>query len=235
MTWPGLGPSGLFWTLNTDGSIGRVDWEEARGDVSGVIDNLIVIALQGSPVSPNPPFVGSVLEWDGSAWNPAISSGIGTHDLLSAIHPDTITNSPIAGDIITGSGISASWVRFPVGQSGQRLSVSNLLELEWIEPNVIVPDIITSGTVINLTDNSKRIIVNKTIGSPTIINLPMSPILGQEVIVKDGKGDAGIPLMNEISIIPQSGVTIDSLSNIIIGQNYGAFTFYWNGTEWNIL
>ncbi len=235
MTWAGFGPSGLFWTINTDGSIGRVDWEEARGDVSGVIDNLVVIALQGSPVSPETPLIGNVLQWDGSSWSPTVSSGVGAHDLLSLVHPDTIPDSPIAGDIITGSGAPASWIRFPIGQSGQRLTTSNSLTLEWAEPNVIEPLIVTSGTVVNLDSSSRKILIIKTVGSDTDVNLPASPIFGQEIMIKDGKGDSGPPLNNEIDIIPQSGVTIDSLSKIIIGQNYGAFTILWNGTEWNIV
>jgi hypothetical protein len=233
-----MGPSGLFWTLNTDGSIGRVDWEEARGDVSGVIDNLVVIALRGFPLASDTPVIGNILEYDGSQWKPTSIvdvSGVGPHSLLSSIHPDTEPDIVEVGDIITGSGAPAIWTRFSIGQSGQILTTSDALSLKWSEPNVFEPLIVTSGTSVNLNNSNRRILIKKTISSITQVNLSSSPLLGQEIIIKDANGDAGGPNYSSISIIPQSGITIDGLNQIIIGQNYGAYTLFWNGTEWNIL
>jgi hypothetical protein len=232
MTWAGLGPSGTFWTLNTNGGIGRVDWEEARGDVSGVIDNLIVIAIQGTSVASSAPIVGNVLTFDGSAWGPAAPSvASGVHNLLSLTHADTVADSPVAGDLITGSGSPASWIRFPIGDEEQRLtSISG--NIGWVDPNIILPTIISSGTIVNLSNTDRKIIVNKTVASSTILNLSTSPSLGQEILIKDGKGDANL---NNIDVVPGSGVTIDSLSQISLTQNYQAFTLLWNGTEWNII
>jgi hypothetical protein len=236
MSWPGVGPSGQFLTLNIAGGLASVNWEEARGDASGVIDNLIVIALQTRPVSPASPGLGQVLGWDGSTWGPVTPSGTvaGPHNFLSSVHQDTTTASPIEGDIITGSGAApASWARFPIGQPNQSLSVSSSSGLVWRDPNIIPPVIITSGNY-NVGINNERIVVVKTVGASTTIALPITPTFGQEVLIKDGKGDSGPPSNNFIDIIATSG-TIDGFNTVRISQNYQGYSLMYNGTEWNII
>lgn len=242
MSWAGTSQSGLFWTINTGGGIARVDWEFPQGDVSGVIDNLLVIGLRGQSVSSVTPVLGDFLQYDGSQWGPASSgvavSGITAHSLLSLTHPDTIPASPVDGDIIAGSGSPASWARFPVGPTGYVLTVSNAGSIAWEPPtggpsSPSAPNIITSGTSIELDENDEIVIINKTVGSDTSILLPPFPILGQQVIIKDGKGDAG--LGNEITVDASGAITIDGNTSVIIGRNYQSFTFLWNGTEWNII
>jgi len=229
MTWAGVGPSGSFATINTDLGSLRLDWESARGDVSGLIDNLLVVAIQGNTVSSQLPSSGNVLLFDGSQWFPgnATASGI-SHNLLSVIHDDTIPASPNEGDIISGSGTPASWVRFPIGQPGQNLRVSDSGSLVWSFRPL---DIISSGVAVNLTPNSRRIVINKTSGSPTQVNLPVSPIFGQEILIKDGAGDAET---NNITV-SVSGNTIDGFPSIVMSRNYQSFDFLYNGTEWNIV
>lgn len=241
MTFGGVGASGQFKTVNHDGaSVFRGDYEPARGDVSGVVDNLLVIRIQGRPVSPLAPISGEVLTWTGAIWEPSdvsvLVSGLLPHDLLSPTHQDTIPATPIPGDLITATtGAPSVWARFPIGAvPGQALSVSDNFTLEWRDPNVIPPLIVTSGTNVNLPDANIRVVVNKTVGSPTNVFLPTSPVPGQEVVIKDGKGDSGPPGNNFIDIYP-SGTTIDGFSTVRLRRNYGSFTFMWNGTEWNII
>jgi hypothetical protein len=239
MTWSGVGASGQFKTVNHDGNVFRGDYEEARGDVSGVIDSLVVIRLQGRQMSPLAPVSGQMLAWNGISWIPTdtdvLVSGVLSHNLLSATHLDTTPSSPVPGDLITAAtGVPSVWTRFPIGTiPKQALSVSDSLSLEWRDPNVIPPLIVTSGTTVNLLDINQRVIVVKPSGSATTVNLPTLPALGQEVVIKDGKGDAG--LGNYIDIVPSSGITIDGFPSIRLSVNYGAFTFIWNGTEWNII
>lgn len=232
MTWYGVGPSGSFATLNTGSGLLRYDWEEGRGDVSGLVDNLLVIGIYGRAISSTPPSSGNLLVFDGTVWYPtstAIISGITPHELLSNIHNDTIAANPLAGDIVAGSGSPARWSRFPIGVPGQHLRVSESGDLVWsFDPLTIV----SSGSIVNLTSNSIRVIINKISGSPTYINLPSYPFFGQEVLVKDGKGDASI---NNISVYPPSGLTIDGFSYILLGANYQSFHFLFNGTNWNII
>lgn len=230
MTWAGTGPSGYFWTTNTDGSLQRVDWEQAAGDVSGVIDNLIVIGLRGVPVSEAFPSSGNVLLYDGATWAPGtvVSTGVGLHQLLSTEHTDTIPASPIDGDIIAGSGTPASWVRFPRGVHGQKLNITQAGQLEWAFKDLLI---VSSGSFVTLDSTSRRIVINKTIGSVTSVFLPSAPIYGQEVLIKDGKGDANT---NTITI-SASGTTIDGISTFVMSQNYQSMDFLYNGTEWNII
>lgn len=78
--------------------------------------------------------------------------------------------------------------------------------------------------------NEAGVIVKKTSGAPTTVTLPASPINGQTVWVKDGKGDAST---NRITVVPASG-TIDGAANHLIGENFGQRWFTYNGTEWGL-
>lgn len=230
MTWGGLAPSGQFATINIGSGVGSVDYEEARGDVSGIIDNLVVVGLQGRPISPLVPSSGDILKFDGSVWQYSTdSSGVSSHTLLSITHTDTSPASPSVGDIITGSGAPVNWVNFPIGLPHQSLRVSQSGNLIWRYDPI---EIITSGTTVSLDQNTHRIVINKTVGSSTVINLPSSPFIGQEILVKDGKGDAN---MNNIRVFSPSGSTIDGLSEFRLRQKYQSMHFMYNGSDWNII
>jgi hypothetical protein len=227
MTWAGTNASGLFWTINVGGGFQSVDWEPPRGDVSGVIDSLIVIGLQGQSVSSSVPLFGDILTFDGSQWVPSSSGTTTAHNLLSATHPDTVPASPTDGDIIAGSG--AAWVRFPVGQARQVLTATSGGNIVWADKHPT--EVITSGTLIVLNESNERVVIAKTVGSETTVSMPTSPYFGQEILIKDGKGDANT---NQIIVDP-SPTTIDGFSAIRLTQNYQAFSFLYNGTEWNII
>jgi hypothetical protein len=64
---------------------------------------------------------------------------------------------------------------------------------------------------------------------PTSIVLPVSPT-GTVFIVKDVEGDAAI---NPITIT--ASTTIDGAASALINTPFGALTFIFNGTEWNIV
>ena len=234
MSWAGVGQSGLFWTVNTDGSIARVDWEFPQGDVSGVIDNLLVIGLQGRNISSDIPVSGDILQFNGGVWAPTgasvLVSGV-PHNLLSSTHPDTTAAAPEEGDLVAGYGSPAAWTRFPRGADGYILSMASGGNLSWSPPGLPDVEILTAGTGTILDENNRAFIVNKTVGSSTEVMLPPSPFLGQQIIVKDGKGDANT---NQI-LIYASSTTIDGNTGVIMRQNYQSFSFLNNGTEWNII
>jgi len=233
MTWYGTAPSGRILTLNVNGSVAKIGWEEARGDVSGVLDNLIVIALQQNPVSSEVPSSGFVLAWDGSSWSPASPSVLGsgsTHELLSATHPDTIAvTPPTRGDLVRASA-AQKWTRFPMGASGQIVS-NDGDDVEWIEHGIFTPQIVTAGASVSLSPSSRKVIINKAVAGIITVSLPASPKVGQEILVKDGKGDAK---SNNITILAP-GKTIDGNSSIVMINNYQAYSLLFNGTEWNIV
>ena len=233
MTWGGIAPSGYFATINIASGVGSVDYEVARGDATGLIDNLIVIGIRERPVSSLVPVSGDVLAFNGTSWTPTdisvIVSGIGPHDLLSTEHIDTVPSVPTDGSLITGSGAPASWVQFPIGIPNQQLRVSESGRLEWAFSPI---EIVTSGTTVNLDATKHRVIINKSVGSATFVNLPPSPFLGQEILIKDGKGDANV---NAIHVLPPSGLTIDGLNEVLLRQNFQSYDFLYNGTGWNIV
>jgi hypothetical protein len=54
------------------------------------------------------------------------SSFVGAHNLLSTVHPDTVSASPLPGDLITGMTVSGSnrWNRYAIGSPNQILMVN---------------------------------------------------------------------------------------------------------------
>jgi hypothetical protein len=234
MTWGGVPPSGQFATFNSGGGVGSADYEPANGDVSGLIDNLQVVGIQGRPVSPLSPSIGDAYIWNGLFWIPTPASsgtpsGVAPHNILSAVHLDSVPASPSDGSLIAGSGSPASWVKFPIGLPHQSLRVDESNKLDWRYDPI---QIIISGSVVNLTQDDHRVVVNKTVGSATLFNLPPLPYLGQEILIKDGKGDAN---MNKITVLPPSGLTLDGLNSFVIKQKYQSMHFMYNGSDWNII
>lgn len=90
--------------------------------------------------------------------------------------------------------------------------------------------ILSGSTVTASATTDFIIIINKTSGSATTVNLP-TPVVGTTILVKDGKGDA---FTNNITVVPPYG-TIDGQSSFIIKGAYYAYLFVWNGTQWNVL
>ncbi|MHA2063191.1 MAG: hypothetical protein ACXABY_02300 [Candidatus Thorarchaeota archaeon] len=64
------------------------------------------------------------------------------------------------------------------------------------------------------------------------IDLPVGPVTNQVVVVKDRDGNAS---GGARITIDGNGNTIDGNTAVTIGSAYGAFTFIYNGTEWNII
>lgn len=81
--------------------------------------------------------------------------------------------------------------------------------------------IITSGASYDSVDTDTRILVNKTIGSATTINLLAGDLYSQSVLIKDMKGDADV---NPITITFPG--TYDGVSSpIVINASYGSIWF----------
>ena len=91
--------------------------------------------------------------------------------------------------------------------------------------------VITGADPVTVTTADYLVVVNKTIGAATPVTLPASPAIGDTYIVKDGKGDAWL---NAITVAPAAG-TIDGAPNYVLSIGYGAITFVYNGTQWNVL
>ena len=79
--------------------------------------------------------------------------------------------------------------------------------------------------------NESVVIVKKGSSQATTVTLPSVLLVGQTVIVKDGKGDAAT---YPITVAPDgvTATTIDSKASHVINAAYGSAMFTWNGTEW---
>lgn len=75
------------------------------------------------------------------------------------------------------------------------------------------------------------VVVNKTAGAATTVNLPSSPTTGQHYYIKDGKGDAAT---NNITVTPAAG-NIDGAGTLVMNVNYMAIELTYNGTQWNVI
>lgn len=86
---------------------------------------------------------------------------------------------------------------------------------------------LTSSAVLSSADYV--VVVNQS-GEMTV-TLPSGIATGQTIIVKDSNGAAA---GNNI-IIQGSGSDIDGNSFVRIKNNYGSFTFLYNGSQWNVI
>lgn len=73
------------------------------------------------------------------------------------------------------------------------------------------------------------VVVNKTVGAATAVNLPAG-VTGQEFVIKDGKLDAAT---NNITLTPAAG-NIDGAATYVMNVNGQSVTIVYNGTQWNI-
>lgn len=89
--------------------------------------------------------------------------------------------------------------------------------------------VVTAAGTITVAGTDGAIVVNKTVGAATAVNLPAVPSTDQLVTIKDGKGDA---VSNNITV-NGNGNNIDGASTYVIGSAYGWATFLWNATQWN--
>lgn len=91
--------------------------------------------------------------------------------------------------------------------------------------------LVTAAGAITVTTSDYVIVVKKTLGAATTVDLPTSPTSGDTYVIKDGKGDAHT---NNITLVPASG-TIDGASTFVMNTNYASKEVTYNGTEWSIL
>jgi len=110
----------------------------------------------------------------------------------------------------------------------KRLPVSGI---PGLTPIVVAPTkVITAGASYAALSTDYYIVVDKTVGSATAINLPGAPGTGATYIIKDGKGDAGT---NNITI-NGNGKNIDGAATFILAFNFQSVELIYSGTSWGI-
>lgn len=123
-------------------------------------------------------------------------------------------------------------------QPGTGATITNSYAL-WMAGGILRADggqvggvrVVTAAGAVTVTTSDYTIVVNKTVGAATTVNLPASPLTGTVFYVKDGKGDAAT---NNITLTPAAG-NIDGAGTLVINANYGGYQLVYNGTAWNIV
>ena len=94
--------------------------------------------------------------------------------------------------------------------------------------------LVTAGSTYNMLTTDTLILVDKTIGSPTSIVVPLAGSMAFPfpVTIKDGKGDAAT---NNITLTFTGGQLVDGQSSLVIDNAYGWVTinpFPVTGASW---
>lgn len=128
-----------------------------------------------------------------------------------------------------GAGVTG-FIGLPPGPAGTAI-ISNGPSAD---PSYGVPAqpsrVVTAAGAVSVTSADYLVIIRKTVGAATTVNLPAG-VLNQTFVIKDGKGDA---FTNNITVTPTSG-TIDNKATYVINIGYGAVTFTYDGTQWVVL
>lgn len=147
--------------------------------------------------------------------------------LTNANTPSLAITAPSGGSItIDGAVIGGNT---PLAGSFTTINTTGILTTGSGKVATIRVVIAAGAVTVATTDDV--IIVNKTSGAATIVNLPATPTTGTQFIVKDGKGDAA---SNNITLTPAAG-NIDGAATYVLSVNYGAVQVVYNGTQWNII
>lgn len=101
------------------------------------------------------------------------------HNLLSALHPDTLAASVVRGDVLIGNS-TPKWSRLAIGSSGKVLT-SDGTDVSWQPPSTGI----TIGTTTIASGSSGRVLYDNagvvgemtTTGSGTVLALATSPVL----------------------------------------------------------
>ena len=169
--------------------------------------------------------------------SPVTSSGTLTATLASqtAAHvfaaPSGSAGAPTFRPLVASDLPTATASSLGVARAGTGISVSNgIFSVDFAAATRTIRVVTAAGAVTcALTDDV--VILNKTTGEATAVTLPASPATGSAIIIKDGKGDA---LTNNITVSAAAG-NIDGSTTQVINASYGARTFVYNGTEWNVI
>ena len=127
---------------------------------------------------------------------------------------ETILDLPVAPSV---SGAEYIWL--VQGGTDRRASAAQIASLATGTP-FLATTVVQAGSTYVALPTDVLIIVQKTVGSPTTIDLPAFTSKAGFYYIKDGKGDAGT---NAITVTPSGTDAIDGLTGtqLQITTNYG--------------
>lgn len=110
-----------------------------------------------------------------------------------------VAGGPYQIRIYTGASGAPTMEHFdryvPIGMNSESDSITQRTQREVIAAGVVTID----------AEDADDILINKTVGAATTVNLPLSASRTKPVKIIDGKGDAST---NNITIVPQTGEKI---------------------------
>lgn len=126
-------------------------------------------------------------------------------------------------DLPAAASISGSeWVWIVQGGTSKRTQTGAIATINNVNPALYLPTtMVTSGATYAALTTDVLIVINKTVGSPTTVVLPLSTTKSGLYYIKDGKGDAAT---NNITIDASGGELFDGQSSIPITSPYGVAT-----------
>ena len=116
------------------------------------------------------------------------------------------------------SGTESVWI--VQGGTDRRTTIAAIAGLP--ASLVLQTTVVQSGSTYNALPTDTLIIIEKTVGSPTSVLLPLSAQKSGFYYIKDGKGDAGT---NAITVTFSGGQLADGNSSVQIAINYGGVQF----------
>lgn len=209
----------------------------ASAQCNGVFPNNTVCGnITGSNATPRPTnptaFLGAAGGTNGQIQynNAGALGGFGpiTGDVLLTV-PGAVTT--IQNKTGNGTKIATSTGTLTSGNCVQIDANGNLIDSGAPCKPPISIRIVTAAGAVTITTADQLVIINKTVGAATVVNLPSTPPTGFSVTIKDGKGDA---YLNNLTITPAAG-QIENASVLSIYAAFTSVTLVYNGTQWNVI
>lgn len=136
----------------------------------------------------------------------------------------------LAGQAITGGSIDGTPIGATTPSSGAFTTLSATGIATFTGGMRWGVRVVVAAGVVTLTNADVVVVVNKTVGAATVVNLPAG-VTNQVFVIKDGKGDAN---SNNITVTPAAG-NIDGAGTLVMTVNYQSVMLIFNGSQWNIL
>ena len=145
-----------------------------------------------------------------------------------------VTLTPNSADAINGTTAGTS---FTVLKGGSLAMMTDAAGNWWpffyaLPPGTFPVTVVTSGVAYTVLSTDYTVVIKKTVGSATTVNLPASPNTGHRVEIKDGKGDAAT---NPITVTTTDGTLIDGATNYFLNFAYECENFEFDGTAWGVM
>lgn len=212
----GIKPSGTFTTVRArlddmDARITAIQINDLGGDLSGTLDDALVVGLQGRPLADNAPTVNQVIAWSGIAWVPQTLENIVVNVLP--------TNILLPNEIVFLSGDGYASTSNPT-RIGARAIDMNLYPSSWpdgrvrtlrFKANLEVTNASATGYIRIKDVTHNVIIVNSILSTSSISPVELSAVIQSGTIDGYLREDCCDLTMYEAQIYIENGGITDQV------------------------